>query len=185
MNDREQPTPDDELGRLQNALLRWSVRQQGVYHLHEAQDDSKLRSFTVLINPSRHYRDLVKAEFGGAPVEPEERIAWATMPILAFKSLPKNWSLYISCLYQVVQKIVGSRHPHQHLNRSLNPRLAKGCCCYETPTSNYRRCQHPKSASCGLGYGEAPNRCTCAGEQHSSNEVHVSRGRCASSSRAK
>ncbi|KAK1990856.1 hypothetical protein LX36DRAFT_379606 [Colletotrichum falcatum] len=122
MNHRKQPMTDDELGRLQNTALRWSVRQQGVYHLHEARDD-KLRSFTVLINPSRHFRDLIKAEFGNASVEPEERIAWATMHILAFRSLPKNWASYISCLYQVVQKIrrdAAATKPHRPIIGDAN-----------------------------------------------------------------
>lgn len=105
INGRERLTPDDELGRLQNEVLQWSVRRQGFYFLHSVQDE-KVRDFTVLINPSDHLWHLIKEEYGGIMTSRSDSNDWATMIILVFKSLVINWSSYISCIHKAVHKIV-------------------------------------------------------------------------------
>ncbi|KAL3296360.1 magnesium transport protein transmembrane region, partial [Colletotrichum asianum] len=122
MNEREPDAPKDDLGRLQNEVLRWSVRQQGVYHMHEVRDEIA-RNLTVLINPSGQLWSLVRQTYQGKEEVSEEKNDWATMPILAFKSLITNWSSYISCLHRVVQQMrqnVAATNPHRPIIGEAN-----------------------------------------------------------------
>ncbi|WYZ46033.1 hypothetical protein EsH8_IX_000258 [Colletotrichum jinshuiense] len=89
---------------LLDEIPQWSVRQQGIYQLHNTVNKTKI-STTILINPSDVLCHQIKQNHGPSVSNQYKHEDWTSVITLAFESISANWTDYIACFNRAFERL--------------------------------------------------------------------------------